>query len=59
MGYKVEPVEGYNLKEHPEIKPNQVVYLNLKKKIQSKIQLGKINGEKIKKLLMKFLSIKI
>ena len=22
LGYKVTPIEGYNLKEHPEIKPN-------------------------------------
>lgn len=33
MGYTVKPIEGYNLKEHPEIKPNQVVYLNLKDKV--------------------------
>ena len=38
MGYKVEPVEGYNLKEHPEIKPNQVVYLNLKNKVLPVLQ---------------------
>ena len=33
MGYKVEQVERYNLKEHPEIKTNQEVDLNLKNKI--------------------------
>ena len=33
MGYKVTPIEGYNLKQHPEIKPNQVVYLNLRDKV--------------------------
>ena len=33
MGYKVIPIEGYNLKKHPEIKPNQVVYLNLRDKV--------------------------
>lgn len=33
LGYKVTPIEGYNLKEHPEIKPNQVVYLNLRDKV--------------------------
>ena len=33
MGYTVKPIEGYNLKENQEIKPNQVVYLNLKDKV--------------------------
>lgn len=33
MGYTVKPIEGYNLKENSEIKPNQVVYLNLKDKV--------------------------
>ena len=28
QGFKVTLVKGYNLKEHPEIKKNQVVYLN-------------------------------
>ncbi len=33
MGYTVEPVEGFNLKKHPDIKPNEVVYRNLMDKV--------------------------
>jgi hypothetical protein len=33
LGYTVKPIEGYNLKQHPEIKPSQVVYLNLRDKV--------------------------
>jgi hypothetical protein len=33
LGYKVFLVEGYNLKENPEIKPTHVVYLNLRDKV--------------------------
>jgi len=44
MGYTVKPIEGYNLKENPEIKPNQVVYLNLKDKILPFLK-EKLNNE--------------
>ena len=33
LGYRVFLVEGYSLKEHPEIKPNQVCYLNIRDKV--------------------------
>ena len=33
LGYKVKAIQGYNLKENPEIKPSQVVYLNLRDKV--------------------------
>tara|TARA_B110001450_G_scaffold242881_2_gene253611 strand:- start:628 stop:1230 length:603 start_codon:yes stop_codon:yes gene_type:complete len=31
MGFRVEMIEGYNLKEHPEIKRNRLVYINFLK----------------------------
>ena len=33
LGYKTKTIEGYNLTQHPEIKPNQVVYLNFRDKV--------------------------
>ena len=31
MGFNVKLFEGFSLKEHPEIKPNEVCYRNIQK----------------------------
>lgn len=33
LGYNVKVINGYNMKEHPEIKTNQIVYLNVRDKV--------------------------
>lgn len=44
LGYRVFLVEGYSLKEHPEIKPSHVCYLNIRDKVLPKIKDKKNNG---------------
>ena len=44
MGYRVFLVEGYSLKEYPEIKSNQVCYLNIRDKVLPLIKNKKDEG---------------